>query len=401
MHVAALRRLPPPIRPLSRLIAACAAAVALAACEPITSAGIATGPSTGPLIDPGQPVPVALLVPGGTGSPDLDWLARSLTNAARMAAADAQGATIDLRVYQTGAEAAPAVARATEAVGAGARVIVGPLHADAANAVGAAVRGQGINVLSFSNNTEVAGGNVFTIGTSFANVADRLVGYGMSQGKRRYMIVAENDLAGQIGAAAITTAIQRRGGTLLGTASHDISQTSIDAVVPGAATAARNGQIDAVFVTANQEAVLPYLSARLRESGTTDVAQLMGLTRFDEPAARLALPGVQGGWFALPDTALRGQFENRYRSAYGERPHPLAGLAYDAVAAIAAGARAGRRDAVTTRGLTRAGGFSGVNGVFRLRPDGTAERGLAVATVRNNQVVILDPAPRAFGGFGS
>src|SRR5699024_3041092 len=99
------------------------------------------------------------------------------------------------------------------------------------------------------------------------------------------------------------------------------SQSSIDAVVPGAAAAARNGQIDAVFVTANQAAVLPYLSARLKESGTTDIAQLIGLTRFDEPAARLALPGVQGGWFALPDTALRAQFESRYQSAYGERPH--------------------------------------------------------------------------------
>lgn len=403
MPAAALRRLAlPSLRPLSRLALAGAAALGLAACEPVGGlGGAASGPSTGPMIDPAQPVPVALLVPGGTGSADLDWLARSLGNAGRMAAADAQGATIDLRIYETGADAAPAAARATEAVAAGAKVIVGPLHADAANAAGAAVRAQGINVLSFSNNTEVAGGNVFTLGTSFANIADRLVGYGLRQGKRRYMVVAENDIAGRIGAAAISTAIHRQGGTLLGTASHDISQASIDAVVPGAAAAARNGQIDAVFVTANHAAVLPYLSARLKETGATDAAQLMGLTRFDEPAARLALPGVQGGWFALPDTTLRNQFEARYQAAYGERPHPLAGLAYDAVAAIAAGARAGRSDAVTTRGLTRAAGFSGVNGVFRLRPDGTAERGLAVATVRGGQVVILDPAPRAFGGFGS
>lgn len=401
LAVARRRPAPLPFRTLSRFVLAGAAALALAACEPISLGGVASGPSTGPMIDPGQPVPVALLVPGGTGSPDLDWLARSLTNAARMAAADAQGATIDLRVLETGADSAPAVARATEAVAAGAKVIVGPLHAEAANAVGAAVRGQGINVLSFSNNTEVAGGNVFTLGTSFANIADRLVGYGLGQGKRRYMIVAENDIAGQIGAAAITAAIQRRGGALLGTARHDISQSSIDSVVPGAAAAARAGQIDAVFVTANNEAVLPYLSQRLKESGATDAAQLIGLTRFDEPAIRLTLPGVQGGWFAMPDATLRRQFESRYQSAYGERPHPLAGLAYDAIAAIAAGARAGRSDAVTTRGLTRASGFSGVNGVFRLRPDGTTERGLAVATVRGNQVVILDPAPRSFGGFGS
>jgi len=34
-------------------------------------------------------------------------------------------------------------------------------------------------------------------------------------------------------------------------------------------------------------------------------------------------------------------------------------------------------------------------------PDGTNERGLAVAEVRNNTLNILDPAPRSFGGAGS
>lgn len=52
------------------------------------------------------------------------------------------------------------------------------------------------------------------------------------------------------------------------------------------------------------------------------------------------------------------------------------------------------------RALTQNSGFQGANGVFRLRPDGTNERGLAVATVRNNQVIILDPAPSGFGGAG-
>jgi len=45
-------------------------------------------------------------------------------------------------------------------------------------------------------------------------------------------------------------------------------------------------------------------------------------------------------------------------------------------------------------------GFQGVNGVFRFGPDNTTDRGLAVATVRNNQVVVIDPAPQGFGGAG-
>lgn len=387
-------------RPL-RLVLAGIAAAFLAACQPVGEGGSASGPATGQLIDPAQPVPVALLVPSGTGDADLEWLGRSLTNAAKMAAADAQGARIDLRIYSTGSDTGTAAARATEAIGAGAKIIVGPLHAEAANAVGNVARGANVNVLSFSNNAEIAGGNVFTLGTGFNSIADRLVGYGVKQGKRRYMVVAENDVAGQIGARAIEGAISRRGGTLMGKVQHEVSQTGVDAVVPAVASAAQAGQIDAVFVTANQAAVLPYLSGKLRDAGVTPApATLMGLTRFDEPSMRLSLPGLQEGLFALPDTTLRAQFESRYQAAYGERPHPLAGLAYDGVSAIAALARAGRRDALTSPALTRSSGFAGVNGIFRLQGDGTTQRGLAVATLRNNQVVVLDPAPRSFGGFG-
>jgi len=35
-----------------------------------------------------------------------------------------------------------------------------------------------------------------------------------------------------------------------------------------------------------------------------------------------------------------------------------------------------------------------------LREDGTVERGLAVATIEGNQVVVLSPAPRSFSNIG-
>ena len=91
-------------RPLMR-VAALVAAAALAACEPVEQQ--AAGPQTGPTIDPSQPVQVALLVPGGSGDANYDYMARSMANAARMAVADAQGARIDLRVYDYGDDAGP------------------------------------------------------------------------------------------------------------------------------------------------------------------------------------------------------------------------------------------------------------------------------------------------------
>ena len=53
-------------------------AVVLAACQPSVGAG--------PAMDPGAPVPVALLVPSGSGLASDELLARSLENAAAMSA---------------------------------------------------------------------------------------------------------------------------------------------------------------------------------------------------------------------------------------------------------------------------------------------------------------------------
>lgn len=386
---------------VARLAMAGLAALALAACEPGTGDS-ANGPSRGPVIDPSHPVTVALLVPSGTGDANLEWLARSLGNAGRMAASDAQGAHIDLRVLPAGTETGTAVARAREAVDAGARIIIGPLHAESANAVGNAVAADGINVLTFSNNPSVAGGNVFLLGNTFDNTAQRLVGFALSQGKRRFVVVAENDLAGQVGARAIKAAIARnRSAMLVGDIAHPVSQAGVAGVVPGIAAAAQAGQTDIIFVTANNDAVLPYMSQLLHDAGVNPAnARLMGLTRWDQPAERMGLPGLQEGWFAVPDMNRLRAFEARYRAAFGEAPHPLAGLAYDGVSAVAAGLRAGRRDALATAGLTQRAGFQGVTGVFRLNRDGTSNRALGVATIRGGQLVILDPAPQGTTGAG-
>ena len=129
-------------------------------------------------------------------------------------------------------------------------------------------------------------------------------------------------------------------------------------------------------------------------------AQFVGLTRWDIPSATLSIPGVQGGWFALPDPGLSGAFQQRFAAAYGEAPHPIAGLAYDGIAAIGALVKQGNAKALSASSLTQGQGFAGVTGVFRLLPDGTNERGLAVAQIQNAQVVVIDPAPRSFGGAG-
>lgn len=372
-----------------------ASAVALAACVPsgpISQGGNSAASSKGP-------VRVALLVPGGSGNASDQVLADSLVNSARLAAADLAGAAVDLRVYQTGGQPAQAQAVALQAANEGAQIILGPVFAQEANAAGVAMASRGLNVLAFSNNTDIAGGNVFVLGPTFENTARRLGSYAARNGNGRIMIVHDQNTAGEVGRNAIQRGVAAGGGTVVGVASYEFSQTGVSAAAPNIVASAQANGATGLFLTADTAGALPLLSQLLVENGLDrNTTRMIGLTRWDVPAQTLSLPGVQGGLFAMPDPNLYNQFKSRYETAYGHSPHPIAGLAYDGIAAIGALARQGSD--LSTASLTQNAGFVGVTGIFRLRSNGTNERGLAVAEIRNNQVLVIEPAPRAFSNAG-
>lgn len=366
--------------------------LALAACDPS---------AFGPRVQSGQPVKVALLVPGGSGDAQFDLIARDLTNAARLAVADLDGVAIDLQVYQTGRSAQRAAQLAQQAVSEGAGIIVGPLDAASANAAAVAVAGQNVNVLSFSNNPAIAGGNTFILGNTFQNTADRLIRYARRNGKSRFMVVSGRTPAEEVGNAAVIQAIQNRGGTVVGNSQFSMSQEGVVAAVPAIAEGAVASGADALFLTSSTQDALPLLTQLLPENGLTPgVVQYIGLTRWDIPPSALSLPGVQGSWFALPDENAARQFRQRFASAYGNNPHPLAGLAYDGIAAVGALVKSRGSNALSRAALTQNSGFAGASGVFRLRDNGTNQRALAVASIRNRQVIVIDPAPRRLGTAG-
>jgi len=375
-------------------LAALAASFALAACDPLPS-------GRGPSLDAGAPVPVALILPGGSGNSGDEVLARNLKQAADLAIADLQGVQIDLRVYNAGSDAGTSAVMARKAVDEGAKIILGPVFAEAANAAGLAVAADGVNVLSFSNNTEIAGGNVFVLGPTFQNTANRLTDYAARSGKNRIMVVYDQTPAGELGLRAIQNAAARSGASVAGTATYEFSQQGVIDAAPKIAGQIQSSGANSVFFTADTAGSLPLLAQLLPEAGVnSQTTQFVGLTRWDIPSATLSMPGIQGGWFALPDPGLSGVFQNRFMAAYGESPHPIAGLAYDGIAAIGALVKQGNPNALSAASLTQAQGFAGVTGVFRLSPDGTNQRGLAIAQIQNAQVVVIDPAPRSFSGAG-
>ncbi|TFL18430.1 penicillin-binding protein activator [Jannaschia formosa] len=364
---------------------------ALAACQ-VASPG---GGGGGAGVRGEGPTRVALLVPYGSARATDATVARSLENAARLAAADLGGA-VAVEVYPTQGTVGGAQAATQQALAAGAQVILGPLYGDNAAAVGVAAAASNVPVLSFSNNTTVAGGNVWVLGNTYENVAQRLLTFAAAQGRNRVLVTHNNEQAGQVAAQSIARAAPGTGAQITGNVSYQLSQAGITAAVPTIAQQARSTNSNAIFLTGDTAGDLPVIAQLLTEAGIGgEQFRYLGLTRWDIPAEARSLPGLQGGYFTLPDPGPQQQFEARYRGAYGSEPHPLAGLAYDGMAAIGAISRRG--NVVGRSTLTAPSGFAGTGGVFRLLPDGSIQRGLAVAQIVNRQVQVVSPAPNRFG----
>jgi hypothetical protein len=357
------------------------------------------------VVDPTQPVIVAMMVPYGSGEAANDQLAENLVNAANMATRDLQGAVIDLRIYQTGADPVRAATEAERAINEGAQIIIGPLFSSATSAVAAVARLEGVNVLSFSNNAAIAGDNVYIMGVTFEDVATRLYGHAVRNGMYNVGVVYPEGVEGEAGLTAASAAARNVGASLTAVTSYPLNMEGLSEAAPEIADTIKAAGVQALLFTDTPTRGLPFIAAALGSEDVTRLnTQFLGLTRWDSSTDLLLQPSLQDGLFAVPDPALTAQFNERYLNAYGSEPHNLAAIAYDAVAAVGAlirsSAAEGATDTFSAERLTNPAGFIGVNGVFRFRADGQNERGLAILKVDTGTAVVVDPAPRNFGGFG-
>ncbi|WJY21927.1 penicillin-binding protein activator [Fontisubflavum oceani] len=347
--ISALRHFRKPFRLLSFL----GLTALLAACQ----VGVPGSGPTGPRVS-GQTINVAMLLPYGSASAGDDLVARSLENAARLALTDVPDIQVNLTVYNTAANASQAAAVAQQAVSEGADVILGPLRSDAAAAVGVAVARSNINVLSFSNNTEIAGGNVFVLGHTFQNTATRMMSYSAAQGRNRVLILHARNLAGEVAREAVERAAVANGATITGRVSYEFSQNGVVAALPTVMSTVRSTDTNALMMTGDAAGALPLFAQLLPENGLdTEATRVMGLSRWDVPPQTLELSGLQEGWFALPDPSAAAQFNARYEAANGTPAHILAAIGYDAMRAVAETAATQGRLGVAE--LTASSGFAG------------------------------------------
>ncbi len=338
---------------------------------------------------------VALILPLSAGG-NAGMAAQSMKNAAEMALAEFSNADIQLLIKDDAGNPQQARMVAAEAMDEGARIILGPLFAQTVQATGAAARPRNIPVIGFSTDASVAARGVYLL--SFLPETDvvRVLAYAFSTGKRSYAAIVPENAYGSVVEATFREEVARRGGRVV--ALERYNKERLQASIGVVAQAARSA--DAVFIPDGGD-VAPTIAQGLVSAGVnTKRVQLLGTGLWDDP--RIFNDGsMLGGLYAAPDPAGFANFVQRYQARYGSEPVRTATLVYDSTALVAALARTQVGQPITDQALTNPSGFAGIDGIFRFKPDGTNERGLAVMRVAAGGGQIVSPTPKSFGGSGT
>ncbi len=321
--------------------------------------------------------------------------AQSMKNAAEMALAEFNNPNIRLLLKDDGGTSQGAQVAAQQALAEGVEIILGPLFAHSVGVVGAAARARNVPVIAFSTDANVAARGVYLLSFLPETDVDRIVGYAVASGKRSFAAMMPDNAYGTVAEAAFKQATARKGARIVALERYPLDTARMAEPARLVAQAARNA--DAIFIPDGAEAV-PSVVQVLNSAGVRKV-QLLGTGLWDDPRI-FSDAALHGGWYAAPDSNGYRNFSVRYRGRFGQDPVRTATLAYDAVALVAALVKTQGEARFSEQILTNASGFAGIDGIFRFRPDGTNDRGLAVLRVAPAGGQVINPPPRSFGASG-
>jgi branched-chain amino acid transport system substrate-binding protein len=320
-------------------------------------------------------------------------VAQSMRNAAELALNEFGNANIQLIVKDDGGSAQGAQAAVQSAIGEGAVIILGPLFSHTVAAAGQTARSRGIPMIAFSTDTNVAARGIYLLSFLPESDVDRMVSFAVSRGKKSFVALLPDSAYGTVVEAQFQQVVSERGGRVIAIEKYSAENARLAEPARRVAAAAR--QADSLFF-ADAGDTTPQLVQALATSGVkSGHPQFMGTGLWDDNKL-FANAALTGAWFAAPDAAGYRAFAQRYRARFGQDPVRTASLAYDAVSLVASLVRAQGGGRITDDMLTNPSGFSGIDGVFRFRADGTCERGLAVMEMSGGSARVISPAPRAF-----
>ncbi len=349
-------------------------------------------------------VNIAILLPLSGKHKDLGT---AMLNAAQIALFDTGYPNLNLIPRDTQGTEDGARNAAKSAIDDGAQIILGPVFASSVRAVSPITTQARINMLAFSTDWTLAGNGTYIMGFLPFDQVRRVTQYAASQNIQHIGTITPNTNYGR----AVKNTFERIAPR------HNITITSDATFRPHSSNLAPTVRQFSHYeerIANNALGQAPF-NAVLMPTGGQDARSIanllshnnlpprrvrrLGTGLLDDPALATE-SNLDGAWFAAPSPGARKKFEQRYYETFNQKAPRLSTLAYDATALAATLARQNlhtrNSNIFNKASLTNPNGFYGVDGIFRFRPDGTAERGLAILSFKRGKIIVIDEPPKTF-----
>lgn len=337
-------------------------------------------------------VRVALLVPttipGGAAA-----VAKELRNGAAMAAQDFGSGRVQLVVKDTKGQAAVAQSAANEAITEGASLILGPLFAANVSAASGITLPANVVTLAFSTDTSVARRGVYLFSYTPQEDTKRIISYAGSLGRRSIAAFLPNNAEGSL-RERVLREMAGTNGLLLNVIKYERTPAGVNTATAESAGILQTS--DTIYVPEGGPIPALLLAGIKRNGINLEEKTILGSGNWE--TVKTSDPVLAGAYYPGRDISKFNDFAARYQSKFGARPGVNAGLAYDAMtlAAEFVRLRGNGKAAFAPDTFENPNGFQGVNGAFRIRSDGTTQRGLAVYQIRGGKGTLAEPAVSRF-----
>lgn len=334
-----------------------------------------------------QPVPAlpsaALLLPlSGANAA----LGQNLLQAAEMALFDSPNSNLQLLPIDTNPSPENALASAQTR---GANVVIGPVFGQEARRIANGAEQTGLNVLALTNDRSLAQPGLYVMGVTPESQIHRVIFYAASQGIKKYAALLPDTLYGQVLGATLQAEAQNAGGQILSILTYPPNTLDYTAYVQKLVDLHKTQPFDGLLL-GEGGAKAKSLAGLTRTLGLqSDQVRILGTSLLHDAATD---PALQGAWYAMTPPERWQNFANRYRQLFNENPDLRGLVIYDSVSLMA-----GLNDVPFRKEqMQNPDGYAGLSGLFRLKPDGSIERGLVVLEANPAGAVLKDPAPQSF-----
>ncbi|MEM7464864.1 MAG: penicillin-binding protein activator [Pseudomonadota bacterium] len=337
------------------------------------------------------PVRVAMLLPT-TAPGNASAVANEVRNGALLALQDFGQDSIQIVIKDSSGQAASSQSAATEAVREGAAVILGPVFAANVSAASAITQPTRRTMIAFSTDTSVAKRGVYLLSYTPQDDTRRIIRYAISQGRRSILAFMPSTAEGTIREAVLR---QEAGaaGVNVRIIKYNRSSDDIEQAVASAKDILAG--YDSIYIPEGNQIPNVILQTMRRQGINVVEKQIIGSGAWE--TIKLEEAQLENAIYPGRDVSRFEEFATRYETANGSRPTVWAALGYDSVTLVTdLVKRLGPDQAFGQQGLENPRGFSGINGIFRLRSDGTTERGLAIYGIVGGERKLLVPAPVSF-----